>query len=73
MGVGDFVHTFGDVHIYETHIEQMKEQLTREPKPLPKLSIDTSLTDVDDIDFKHIILEGYDPHPVIKATMAMVG
>jgi thymidylate synthase len=49
--VGEFVHTFGDVHIYESHMIQMKEQLTREPKPFPTVKIDPSLTNIDDIDF----------------------
>lgn len=70
--VWDFVHTFWDVHIYETHIEQMKEQMSREPKTFPKLTIDSSLKNVDDIDFHHIILENYDAHPPIKAQMAVV-
>lgn len=70
--VGEFIHTFWDVHIYESHMDQMKEQLTREPRPFPTVSIDSSLTSIDDIDFSHIMLEGYDPHPSIKAQMAMV-
>jgi thymidylate synthase len=49
--VGEFVHTFGDVHIYESHMDQMKEQLIREPKPFPTVKIDPSLTNIDDIDF----------------------
>lgn len=73
VGVWDFVHTFGDVHIYETHVEQMKEQISREPKPFPKLTIDPSLSNVDDVDFSHIILENYEAHPPIKAEMAVVG
>ncbi len=71
--VGEFVHTFGDVHIYESHMSQMKEQLTREPKLFPTVKIDSSLTNIDDIDFSHITLEWYDAHPPIKAQMAMVG
>jgi thymidylate synthase len=55
--VGEFVHTFGDVHIYETHLEQMKEQLARTPKTFPTVKIDPSLTNIDDIDFSHITLE----------------
>ncbi len=73
VGVGDFVHTFGDVHIYETHVEQMKEQISREPKPFPKVTIDSSLKNVDDIESSHIKLEDYDPHPPIRAKMAVVG
>jgi len=54
---GGFVHTFGDVHIYENHIEQMKEQMSRTPHPFPTVRIDPSLTSIDDLDFHHIILE----------------
>ena len=60
MEAGGFVHTFGDVHIYENHIEQMKEQMTRTPHPFPKVTIDSSLKSIDDLDFHHIILEGYE-------------
>ena len=70
---GGFVHTFGDVHIYENHIEQMKEQMAREPRSFPRITIDPSLKSIDEIDFHHIILEGYEPHPPIKAEMALVG
>ena len=70
---GGLIHTFGDVHIYENHIEQMKEQMTREPKNLPRITIDPSLKSIDDLDFHHIILEDYEPHASIKATMAVVG
>ncbi len=70
---GGFVHTFGDVHIYETHIEQMKEQMERDPRNFPKITIDPNLKSIDDLDFHHIILEGYEPHPPIKAEMAIVG
>lgn len=70
---GGFIHTFGDVHIYENHFDQMREQLTREPRPFPKVTIDPSLKSIDDLDFHHIILEDYDPHPPIKAVMAVVG
>ncbi len=54
---GGFIHTFGDVHIYENHIEQMKEQATRTPRPFPKVTIDPNLKSIDEIDFHHIILE----------------
>jgi thymidylate synthase len=70
---GGFIHTFGDVHVYETHFDQMREQSTRDPRPFPRVRIDPSLTSIDDLDFHHIILEDYDPHPPIKAVMAMVG
>jgi thymidylate synthase len=70
---GGFVHTFGDVHIYENHFDQMKEQMTRTPHPFPTVRIDPSLKNIDDLDFHHIILEDYDPYPAIKAQMAVVG
>lgn len=70
---GGLIHTFGDVHIYENHFDQMREQVTREPRRLPKITIDPSLKSIDDLDFHHIILEDYDPHPPIKAVMAIVG
>jgi thymidylate synthase len=70
---GGLIHTFGDVHIYENHIEQMREQMSREPRSLPKITIDPSLKSIDELDFHHIIIEGYEPHASIKATMAVVG
>jgi thymidylate synthase len=71
--VGEFIHTFGDLHIYENHIEQVKEQLTREPYALPRVSIDSAVKDIDDFRPEHVKLEGYESHPPIKATMAPVG
>ena len=70
---GDFIHTFGDVHIYGDHTEQVKEQLSREPKPLPKLILDPAVKDIDDIKPEHVRLEGYDPHPAIKAELTPTG
>ncbi len=70
---GDFIHTFGDVHIYESHYEQVKEQLTREPKPFPKIIISPDLTDIDNFRPEQITLEGYDPHPAIKAELKPTG
>jgi thymidylate synthase len=70
---GEFVHTFGDVHIYETHLAAVKEQLSREPKPLPTVTLDPSVRTIDDFRPKSVTLIGYDPHPAIKATMAPVG
>ncbi len=70
---GEFIHTFGDVHIYENHIEQSKEQLTREPRPFPTLRIDPSVKDIDDFRPEHATLEGYDPHPMIKADFTVAG
>jgi thymidylate synthase len=71
LEVGDFVHTFGDVHLYSNHLEQADLQLTREPRALPRLVIDPSVKRVDDARFEHFTIEGYDPHPAIKAKVAV--
>jgi thymidylate synthase len=68
---GEFVHTFGDVHLYSNHVEQAREQLTREPRPLPSLRLDPSVTSLFDFEYEHIRLEGYDPHPHIPAPVAV--
>ncbi|HAN32245.1 MAG TPA: thymidylate synthase [Myxococcales bacterium] len=71
LKVGDFVHTFGDVHLYQNHIEQAKLQLSREPKPLPSLSLDPAITQIDAFEPHHVKLQGYDPHPRIRAPVAV--
>jgi thymidylate synthase len=71
LGVGDFVHTLGDAHLYLNHLDQARLQLTREPRPLPRLELDRSVTSLDAFDLEHIALEGYDPHPGIKAPIAV--
>ena len=68
---GDFVHTFGDVHLYENHLEQARLQLGREPRPLPTMRIDPSVRAIGDFRFEHFRLEGYDPHPHIAAPVAV--
>jgi len=68
---GDFVHTFGDLHLYANHVEQAKLQLTREPRPLPTLKLNPSLKNIRDFAFGDIQLVGYDPHPGIKAPIAV--
>ena len=70
---GEFIHTFGDVHIYENHFDAVKEQLTREPKPFPKLTLDPSVKNIDDFRPEHATIEGYDPHPPIKAELSPAG
>ena len=70
---GEFIHTFGDVHIYENHIAQVKEQIKRKPKLFPSVKIDKSLKTIDDFKPELITLENYDPHPVIKAELTVAG
>jgi thymidylate synthase len=71
LEVGEFVHTLGDAHLYSNHLEQARLQLTREPRPLPVLRLDSSVTRLDAFDLEHIRLEGYDPHPAISAPIAV--
>ncbi|MBN9167656.1 MAG: thymidylate synthase [Myxococcales bacterium 68-20] len=68
---GDFVHTFGDAHLYKNHLEQAKLQLTRAPRPLPRLRIATETRDLFAIRFEDVVLEGYDPHPHIAAEVSI--
>lgn len=70
---GEYIHTFGDAHIYSDHFDQVKEQLTREPKPLPSLSIDPIVKEVDDFLPQHAKLENYEAHPPIKASLTPTG
>lgn len=70
---GEFVHTFGDAHIYQNHEAQVREQLTRDPRPFPTLLIDPSLQTLDDVSADNFTLEGYDPHPTIKAELTVAG
>jgi thymidylate synthase len=71
LKLGDFVHTFGDTHLYSNHIEQANLQLTRELKPLPKMIINPDVKDIFSFKFEDFTLEGYDPHPHIKADVAV--
>ncbi|MBZ9629229.1 thymidylate synthase [Salegentibacter sp. LM13S] len=68
---GDFIHTFGDVHIYSNHVEQVKLQLSREPRALPKMKINPEIKNIFDFDYKDFKLEDYNPHPGIKAKVAV--
>ncbi|GCF92804.1 thymidylate synthase [Enterococcus florum] len=71
LEVGDFVHTLGDAHLYSNHEEQMKEQLSREPKAFPKLKLNQEKSSVFDFEMTDIQIEGYDPAPAIKAPVAV--
>ncbi len=67
----EFIHTFGDAHIYKNHIEQVKEQLSREPKGLPVMNINPDKKDIFNFDYEDFKLEGYDPHPHIKGKVSI--
>ena len=69
--LGDFVHTFGDVHIYSNHMEQIKLQLSREPRKLPTMKINPNVKSIYDFKYEDFELEGYDPHPAIKGVVAV--
>lgn len=71
LKAGDFVHTFGDVHIYSNHMEQVKLQLTREPRPLPSMAINPDVKNIFDFQYEDFQLTGYDPHPHIKGIVAI--
>ena len=68
---GDFVHTFGDLHLYSNHLDQAKLQLGREPRPLPVMKINPAVKDIHAFQFEDFELTGYDPHPGIKAPIAV--
>jgi len=70
---GEFVHTFGDVHIYSNHIDQVKEQLSREPKPFPTIKISDDVKELSDFRPEHVVLENYEAHPPIKAELSPTG
>ena len=71
LKAGDFVHTLGDAHIYSNHIEQVKLQLTRAPRPLPQIEINSNVKDIFGFKYEDFTLTGYDPHPHIKGEVAV--
>ena len=68
---GDFVHTLGDAHLYSNHLEQSRLQLTRDFRPLPQMNINPNVTDLFDFKYEDFELVNYDPHPHIKAAVAI--
>jgi len=68
---GDFVHTLGDAHLYRNHLEQAREQLAREPRPLPVMTLNSDRRDILEFNFNDFVLENYHPHPTIKAPVAI--
>ena len=68
---GEFIHTFGDLHLYANHLEQAKLQLTREPRALPQMKLNPAVKNIHDFKFEDFELTGYDPHPPIKADIAV--
>ncbi|MEM9281064.1 MAG: thymidylate synthase [Verrucomicrobiota bacterium] len=68
---GEFVHTYGDLHLYQNHLDQAREQLTREPRSLPVMKINPEVRQIDRFKFEDFELVGYDPHPTIKAPIAV--
>jgi thymidylate synthase len=68
---GEFIHTFGDLHLYANHLEQAKLQLTREPRPLPQMKLNPTIKNIHEFNFEDFELTGYDPHPGIKAPIAV--
>jgi thymidylate synthase len=71
LAPGEFIHTFGDAHLYDNHLEQAQLQFTRDPRPLPTMRIDPSVRSIFDFQFEHFQLENYHPHPHIPAPIAV--
>ena len=71
LELGEFIHTFGDAHLYLNHLEQADLQLTRTPRPLPRMEINPAVRSIFDFNYEDFTLSGYDPHPHIKAEVAV--
>jgi thymidylate synthase len=71
LKVGEFVHTIGDAHIYKNHLEQVEEQLSREGRPAPSLHLNPAVKDIDMFSMNDIVIHNYNPHPAIKAPVAV--
>ena len=67
----EFIHTFGDLHLYKNHLEQAKEQLSRSPRPLPSMHLNPKVTTLHQFQYEDFTLKDYDPHPTIKAPISV--